>query len=94
MAKERISQKWNKNVKSGGTMTAPPRVESLRSTSPPKEQTSGSKAIQPGQKTVLTHERIAERAWLIWRNRGCIPGEDKRNWFESEKQLKAELGIN
>jgi hypothetical protein len=83
MAKERISQKWNKNVKSGGTMTAPS-----------KDQTSGSKANMPGRTTVLTHERIAERAWLIWRNRGCIPGEDKRNWFEAEKQLKAELGIN
>lgn len=94
MAKDRISQKRNKNVKSGRIMTAPPGIESLRSTSPPKNQTGGSKAKQPGQKTVLTHERIAERAWLIWRNRSCIPGEDERNWFEAEKQLKAELGIN
>ena len=83
MAKDRSTQKWNKNVKSGGTMTIPL-----------KDQNGRSKANLSNKTTVLAHEQIAERAWLIWRNRGCIPGEDKRNWFEAEKQLKAELGIN
>lgn len=40
----------------------------------------------------LTHEQIEERARLIWKQRGCIPGEDERNWYEAETQLKRELG--
>ena len=39
----------------------------------------------------LTHEQIEERAKLIWQQRGCIPGEDERNWYEAETQLKREL---
>lgn len=40
----------------------------------------------------LTHEQIGERAKLIWEQRGCPPGEDERNWYEAETQLKRELG--
>jgi hypothetical protein len=39
----------------------------------------------------LTHEQIKERAKLIWEQRGCLPGEDERNWYEAETQLKREL---
>jgi hypothetical protein len=39
----------------------------------------------------LTHEQIEERAKLIWKQRGCTPGEDDRNWYEAETQLKQEL---
>ncbi len=40
----------------------------------------------------LTHEQIEERAKLIWKQRGCVPGEDERNWYEAETQLKREFG--
>lgn len=39
----------------------------------------------------LTHEQIEERAKLIWKQRGCPPGEDEKNWYEAETQLKREL---
>ncbi|MBN1361680.1 MAG: DUF2934 domain-containing protein [Sedimentisphaerales bacterium] len=40
----------------------------------------------------ITHEQIEERAKAIWRQHGCAPGEDERNWYEAETQLKRELG--
>ena len=44
---------------------------------------------------VLDHERISERAKDIWRQRGCVPGEDERNWFEAENELlKQEIGMS
>ena len=46
-----------------------------------------------GSAAVLTHEQIAERAKAIWTQRGCPAGEDERNWYEAESQLKSELGI-
>jgi hypothetical protein len=39
----------------------------------------------------LTHEQIEERARLIWKQRGCPRGEDEKNWYEAETQLKREL---
>jgi hypothetical protein len=41
----------------------------------------------------LTHAQIAERAWAIWQDKGCQPGQDEQNWREAEAQLKAELRI-
>jgi hypothetical protein len=40
-----------------------------------------------------TQEQVAERAWALWIRGGCMPGQDRQNWFEAERQLKAELGI-
>lgn len=56
-------------------------------------QSGVTTAARSGMSATLTHERIAERAWSIWQNRGCSPGEDERNWLEAESQLKNELGI-
>jgi hypothetical protein len=38
-----------------------------------------------------THQQIAQRALEIWMRHGCPPGEDKENWLEAERQLKAEM---
>lgn len=44
------------------------------------------------KKTVVpTQEQISERAKVIWKQRGCISGEDQRNWFEAEHQLQEEM---
>jgi hypothetical protein len=42
----------------------------------------------------LTHAMIAQRAWRIWNQNGRIPGRDRQNWLEAERQLKTELGIS
>jgi hypothetical protein len=38
-----------------------------------------------------THDAIAERAWCIWKDNGCQPGQDEHNWLEAAAQLKTEL---
>jgi len=40
-----------------------------------------------------TREQIAARAEAIWRRRGCIAGEDERNWYEAEAELRREIGV-
>ena len=39
-----------------------------------------------------TADQIAERARVLWRKSGCLPGRDRQNWLEAEAQLKAEQG--
>ena len=43
------------------------------------------------QAVVLSHDLIAERAWALWRRRGCMPGQAEQNWHEAESLLRAEL---
>lgn len=62
----------------GGTATmAPPRRADTKS-----QSTTGPK---------ITHDQIARRAHELWVKRGCKHGQDQENWFEAERQLKAEL---
>ena len=61
---------------------------------PQNMQTAQQPVSTPSQKTKMpTHDQIAERAWAIWIKGGCLPGQDRHNWLEAERQLKAELGI-
>ena len=94
MAKKRMNQKRNINVHSGPVMTAQPQVASVKSTGASQNPARSSKVNLAAPETTLTHEQIAERAWCIWQNRGCSPGEDERNWLEAEAQLKAEFSID
>jgi hypothetical protein len=48
---------------------------------------------RPKVAQVPTQEQVAERAWALWIRGGCMPGQDHQNWFEAERQLKAELGV-
>jgi len=90
MANNNYYQKSNKGVQFGRTITPRSKVESVKVVDEPKGPAYGSKVNLYKPETELTHERIAERAFAIWQNRGCIPGEDERNWFEAETQLRAE----
>ena len=62
----------------GGATMAPPR----RAGTKPRSATTGPK---------ITHDQIARRAHEIWVQQGCSHGRDRENWFEAERQLKAEL---
>ena len=46
-----------------------------------------SSAVKVEKQVIPTHEQISERAKAIWQQRGCVQGEDERNWFEAENQL-------
>lgn len=94
MAKYNINQPGNRDVQSGRTATAPTKGGSFKSAAEQKSPAYGSKSNQSRTESLLTHERIAKRAWEIWIKRGCRPGEDERNWIEAENQLRAELDLD
>jgi hypothetical protein len=80
------------NVQTIGSVSRPgkPEVTPLR---PAAMQTPQYTAPKPQTKKGPTQEQIAERAWALWVRGGCMPGQDRQNWFEAERQLRAELGV-
>jgi hypothetical protein len=61
-----------------------------------KQSMPKSQSYRPvGSKTnitpLLTHQQIEERAKAIWRQKGCPVGQDEKNWYEAETQLKKEF---
>jgi hypothetical protein len=39
--------------------------------------------------TVLTHEKIANRAYEIYVEKGCRQDQSEQNWLQSEQELKS-----
>lgn len=73
-----------------------------RVSSSPTSKAGGSMATQPvapatqqpmmaSDGMMVPHEKIAMRAYEIWCQRGCPVGSDRDDWYEAEKELKAEL---
>ncbi len=56
---------------------------------PPRRAGTKQRPATTGPK--ITHDQIARRAHEIWVKQGCKHGRDQENWFEAERQLKAEL---
>ena len=94
MAKNNINQKSNKNDQLGRIITIQPTAGSNKSECGPIDAACSLKVNSTSPTTALTHQQIAERAWIIWQSSNCRPGEDKRNWHEAEAQLKAESRID
>jgi hypothetical protein len=93
MAKNRANKNGIQNYKPINPINAQPKPETAayeKKIDPKVDPIT--QLFQP--KLKLTQEQIAERAYLIWENRGCTPGEDEQNWIEAEKQLKTELGLD
>lgn len=42
----------------------------------------------PAAAPAADHGRIAERAYSIWQQRGCPPGQDVVTWCEAEAELE------
>ena len=42
------------------------------------------------EETILTHDRIAERAYCLWTDRGCPSDSAEEDWLEAERQLMQE----
>ncbi|MCU0915978.1 MAG: DUF2934 domain-containing protein [Planctomycetes bacterium] len=55
---------------------------------------SGAKSRPAADGPKITHDQIARRAHELWVQQGCPHGRDRENWFEAEKQLRAELASN
>jgi hypothetical protein len=43
------------------------------------------------QLTTLSDDRIAERAYFKWQQRGCAAGDDVRDWLEARDELQKEF---
>jgi len=81
-------------VSSANSTSSRTGAASLRPPSGMKgKQTASSRDGGGVQTRVLTHRQIAERARAIWLGRGCLAGEDERNWLEAEAQLRQEMGL-
>jgi hypothetical protein len=46
--------------------------------------------VQAGKGASLSPERIALRAYSLWESRGRPGGTDQQDWYEAERQLRAE----
>jgi hypothetical protein len=93
MTKNRIDRRRNQDVQFGNNPVQT-KVENTNAACEPEASSIELILKQPGPPTAPTHEQIAERAKMIWQQRGCIPGEDEQNWYEAETQLKAEMHID
>ena len=82
-------------VSSANRTSSPAGATSRRPASGVKGQQTASSSKDGGgaQTRVPTHHQIAERARAIWLGRGCVAGEDERNWLEAEAQLRQEIGL-
>ena len=58
---------------------------------PPRR--AGTKPRPATTSVKITQEQIARRAHEIWVKQGCGHGRDRENWFEAERQLRAELAF-
>jgi hypothetical protein len=91
-----MAKRQNSSAHAGKTQKSSVTEEKQQITSGSRDikisQVAGETLTKQTQKTVVpTHEQISERAKVIWKQRGCIPGEDQRNWFEAEIQLQNEM---
>jgi hypothetical protein len=91
-----MAKRQNNSIRTGKTQKYDVTEEKQKTTFGTRDiKTSPVAEKDPIKQTrkpvVLTHEQISERAKVIWQQRGCIPGEDQRNWFEAEHQLQKEM---
>jgi hypothetical protein len=54
----------------------------------PEPRTSAAPAQSAAPAPELTREAIAKLAFQKWQKRGCPTGEDQRDWYEAERELK------
>jgi|HubBroStandDraft_6_1064221.scaffolds.fasta_scaffold59948_3 hypothetical protein len=43
----------------------------------------------PAPSAEVTQDAIAKLAFQKWQKRGCPSGEDQRDWFDAERELKS-----
>jgi hypothetical protein len=78
----------SKKFSSGGEYKSP---AGMSKSEPVKSTTESHNAGKAKVTPLLTHKQIEERAKAIWQQKGCPVGQDEKNWFEAEAQLKKEL---
>jgi hypothetical protein len=87
----RKAQKSGTTAVARGVRRGEKKVPGVGATNTKGSERKTTKAPQP--QAMLSHEQIAQRAEVIWQQKGCPPDQDEQNWKEAEDQLKSELGI-
>lgn len=103
MAKKKASKKKSakkKVSKTKATTQAKVKAEaSVEASTKPKKKTSTKttkkkavtrKKSSTPQIVVLSHDEIAERAYHIWRNKGCPENQSETHWEEAKAELAKE----
>ena len=70
---------------------ARPRASGVSEPSPPAVMGGPAARTRSAGKPAPTHEQCALRAYELWEALGRPEGADRENWFEAERQLRAEL---
>jgi len=87
-ADKNATQRADNDALSSNTDIVPFHTASNKKT---RQNASNLKTRPCRQAVLLTHGQISERAWALWRERGCMPGQAEQNWHEAESLLRAEL---
>jgi transcriptional regulator with XRE-family HTH domain len=58
---------------------------------PPANGLADNDGLPELQRAAPTYEEVAERAYLLWQQRGCPDGNAEEDWFQAERQLMAAL---
>jgi hypothetical protein len=87
-AHDNAARTADNDVQASSTDIMPLRSENTEKT---KRDASTVKLRPALQAVVLSHDLIAERAWALWLERGCMPGQAEQNWHEAESLLRTEL---
>jgi ribonuclease I len=62
----------------------PSTAPSKRTPPEPRNSTTSSTA-----NAAIPHDAIARLAFQNWQKHGCPVGDDQRDWFEAERELKS-----
>lgn len=75
------------------TATAKKKASTKKASTTSRTRKTTKKTTRKTTKKVVapSHDIIAERAWCLWMDSGCQPGQEEHNWFEAVAQLETEL---
>jgi cytoskeletal protein RodZ len=54
---------------------------------PPANSGVENDSLAEMQRSAPTYEEVAQRAYLLWQQRGCPNGNADEDWFQAERQL-------
>jgi len=62
--------------------------EKSRTDAPVSNRTASEPRTSSASNAEVTREAISQLAFQKWQKRGCPTGQDQRDWFEAERELK------
>lgn len=72
-----------------GTAATKPAATKPSATQPRPASPASPVSSAPAANGELSRDAIAKLAFQKWQKRGCPAGEDQKDWFEAERELKS-----